>query len=347
MDLIERFERGRLSPIKGSTATTGIVSPWSDGELEKFVWSDILGAEIAPATRKEAMSVPAVAAGRHRIIQIADRPLRALDAAGTDVTTGQEWLYRTDVDETAWMRLAETFDDWIFWGVSLWLVAREGATGDDSYGKITDARHVGYHRWSADEDGTISVDGNDIPEGSYLILDGPFDGLLNVAGDTIRAAKALERAWAARVRNPTPTIIVEEKEEGGFTKKEATKYVEAIAAATRTPDGTVMFAPYKANLRLEPNSGVDVLTEARNAARIDIANFLNLNASALDGAKPQSSLTYETQETERSELADRMTFWTAPLEHRLSQDDVVPKGTRVRFNFATSTPAQTGTPTED
>lgn len=67
------------------------------------------------------------------------------------------------------------------------------------------------------------------------------------------------------------------------------------------------------NLRLEGDAAVNVLTEARNAVRIDIANFLNLNASALDGAKPQASLTYETQQTESQELQDRMAFWTAPL----------------------------------
>ncbi|WP_298038336.1 hypothetical protein [uncultured Microbacterium sp.] len=344
--LIDRFDRGRLSPIKGGASTTGIASPWSDGQLEQFVWSDILGVENAPVTRKEAMSVPAVASGRHRIVAVADRPLRALDNA-EDITTEHPWLYRTDVDETAWQRMAHTLDDQIFYGVALWLVAREAPAEGQAHGIITDARRVPFHRWQQDEDGTVFIDGTPVAAESCLVLEGPFDGLLNIAADTIRGAKAIERAWAARVRNPSPTIIAEEKEEGGFTKKEAQKYVEQIAAATRTPDGTVIFAPYKVNLRLEENSGVDVLTEARNSVRIDIANFLNLNASALDGSKPQSSLTYETQETERQELADRMSFWTAPLEHRLSQDDVVPAGVRVRFDFASSTPAQTGTPMED
>ena len=329
---------------------TGIVSPWTDGQLEQFVWSDILGVENVPVTRKEAMSVPAIAAARHRIIQLADRPLRAIrsqDGTDTDVTTDQRWLYRTDTEESPWERIARTLDDWIFYGVSLWLVARGARPGETELGPIQDARHVPYDRWTSNQNGQIEVDQIPMTEGGYIVLRAPFDGLLNIASESIRAAKSLERAWAARVRNPTPTIILEEKEEGGLTKKEARDYVKAVAEAVRNPDGAIFFSPFKINVRLESQAGIDVLTEARNAVRIDIANYLNLNASALDGAKPQSSLTYETQETETTELQDRMSFWTAPLEHRLSADDVVPRGTRVRFNFAPTTPSQTGTPTED
>jgi hypothetical protein len=329
---------------------TGIVSPWSDGQLEQFVWSDILGIENVPVTRKEAMSVPAVSAARNRIIQLADRPLRAIrfrDGVDTDVTSEQQWLFRTDTDESPWERIAHTLDDWIFYGVSLWLVARGPRPGEQELGPVQDARHVPYNRWRENNNGQIEVDDIVHPPGSYILLRGPFDGLLNIAPETVRAAKALERAWSARVRNPNPTVILEEKNDGDFTTKEATKYVKAVSNALRDPDGAVFFAPAKVNVRLESESGIDVLTEARNAVRIDIANYLNLNASALDGAKPQSSLTYETQQTESTELQDRMSFWTAPLEHRLSADDVVPRGTRVRFDFAHTTPPETGTPTED
>lgn len=345
-DMIDRLERNRLSALRTGSVTSGIVSPWSDGELDKFVWADILGLESVPVSRKEAMSVPAVAAARHRIVQLADRPLRAL--RGTeDVTDKSPWMHRTDVRDTPWMRMACTLDDWIFYGRSLWLVARGAHQEGMRYAPMQDAVHVPFSRWGINDDGGVTVDDVPMPEGSYLLFEGPFDGLLNVASETIRAAKSLERAWASRVRNPTPTILLEEREDGTVTKKEAREYVAAVSKATRDPDGAIMFIPAKINARIEGDTGVNVLTEARNAVRIDIANLLNLNASALDGAKPQSSLTYETQETETAELQDRMAFWTAPLEHRLSQDDVVPRGTRVRFDFAQTTPAQTGTPMED
>ncbi|WP_067200141.1 hypothetical protein [Microbacterium sp. XT11] len=346
--VIEKAASGNLLPFPSSptAVTSGIVSPWSDGELNKFVWSDIYGIEAAKVTRKEALSVPAVAASRHRIVQLADRPLRALNGAD-DVTTKHPWLYRTDTAVTPWMRLAATLDDWIFYGESLWVLERGSQQEGMRYAPILDALHVPFDRWEVSAAGEILIDKAPVPAESVLYFPGPFEGLLNVAPETIRAAKALERAWSSRVRNPTPTVILEEKEQGTVSKKEATKYVTAVSRALRDPDGAVFFVPHVINLRLESGAGIDVLEGARNAVRIDIANYLNLNASALDGAKPQSSLTYETQQTESQELQDRLAFWTAPLEHRLSMDDVVPRGTRVRFDFATTTPAQTGTPTED
>lgn len=355
--VLEKANSGNLLPFPTSpmAAASGIVSPWSEGELNKFVWSDIFGVEAAKVTRKEALSVPAVAAARHRIVQLADRPLRAIRGA-ENVTSNHAWLYRTDTAVTPWMRLAATFDDWIFYGESLWALERGAKPEGSAYGPIKDAIHVPYDRWEISEKGEILVDRPDhegniqrvpVDSSEVIYFPGPFEGLLNVAAETIRAAKALERAWSSRVRNPTPTVILEEKEEGTVTGKEATKYTTAVAKALRDPDGAVFYVPYKINLRLEAGAGIDVLEGARNAVRIDLANFLNLNASALDGAKPQASLTYETQETETKELEDRFAFWTAPFEHRLSMDDVVPRGTRVRFDFATTTPAQTGTPTED
>lgn len=345
---IEQAKSGSLLPFPSSpmAAVTGIVSPWSEGELNKFVWSDVFGLEATMVTRKEALSVPAVAASRHRIVQLADRPLRAMRGA-ENVTQNHAWLYRTDTAVTPWMRLAATFDDWIFYGESLWVLERGAKPEGSAYAPIKDAIHVPFERWEVSPEGEILIDDRPVPAESVLYFPGPFEGLLNVAPEAIRAAKALERAWASRVRNPTPTVILEEKEDGTVDKKEATKYVHAVSKALRDPDGAVFFVPATINLRLESEAGINVLEGARNAVRIDIANFLNLNASALDGAKPQSSLTYETQETETQELQDRLSFWTAPLEHRLSMDDVVPRGTRVRFDFATTTPAQTGTPTED
>lgn len=348
LSTFEKAEAGTLLSFPGmqNAHATGIVSPWSEGELNKFVWSDIYGLEAAKVTRKEAMSVPAVAASRNRIVQLADRPLRALRAA-EDVTSKQAWLYRTNTAVTPWMRIAATLDDLIFYGETLWAVERGATPEGSAHGPILDAVHVPYDRWKVDATGAILVDDAPVSAEAVLYMPGPSEGLLNVAPETIRAAKALERAWASRVRNPAPTVILEEVEDSTVTGKEATKYTQAVAKALRDPDGAVFYVPAKIRLRLESAGGIDVLEGARNGVRIDIANFLNLNASALDGAKAQSSLTYETQQTEMQELQDRLSFWTAPIEHRLSMDDVVPRGTRVRFDFATTAPAQTGTPTED
>ena len=78
--------------------------------------------------------------------------------------------------------------------------------------------------------------------------------------------------------------------------------------------------------------------------KLDIANFLNLNPAMLGAALPKSSLNYETQEGTRQEFTQRLSYWTGPLEDRLSQDDLVPHGQYVRFDFnPTPDPAATST----
>jgi phage portal protein BeeE len=75
--------------------------------------------------------------------------------------------------------------------------------------------------------------------------------------------------------------------------------------------------------------------EGRNASRIDIANFFALPASLIDGSLSTASLTYSTQEGRRNEVYDySIPYWCRPIEDRLSQDDVTPSGTSIKFDFS-------------
>ena len=307
-------------------ARAGVVSPWSEGGLQQFVWSDIFGTDTIPVTRKEAMSLPSVAVARGLILgALAGRPLRAL--RGQELIDPQPtWLYRTDTDLPPWHRMAQTIDDLIFYGMSLWAVDR-GAEN-----QIIEAIRVPWDRWEIDENAEILVDGIKPAADSVIYFPGPFEGLLNVAARTIRGAVDLEASWAGRARTPAPAIVLEEKEDNGMTQEEASAYVKAVAAARRDPDGTVMFVPYALNARFEGQAMTDLMIEARNAVKLDIANFMNLPTAMLDAALPKASLNYETQEGRTESFIERLPFWTEPIEARLSMDDVCPRGQRIRFD---------------
>lgn len=309
-------------------AKAGVVSPWSEGTLQSFVWSDIFGTDTIPVTRAEAMSLPSVTVARGLILgELAGRPLRAL--RGTELLDPQPtWLYRTDTDVPPWHRMAHTLDDLIFYGHSLWAVKR----GADA--QITDAVRIPFDRWEIDSDGNILVDGLQVANDEVIYFPGPFEGLLNVAARTIRGAVDLEAAWSGRARTPAPAIILEEKEDNGMTQEEASAFVKAVAAARRDPDGTVMFVPYALNVRMEGQASTDLMIEARNAIKLDIANFLNLPTAMLDAALPKASLNYETQEGRTEQFIDRLPYWTEPIEARLSMDDVCPRGQRIRFDLS-------------
>lgn len=346
-DLFKRRSTTADAPVLNvpgvGVAVSGIASPWSESQLSGLIWSDIFGEEHRPVTRADALRVPAIAAARNRVIEkLAGRPL--VDYTTTGRTPQQPlWIERTDnaLAVSPWHRMAATLDDLIFYGWSLWAVER---AADRS---VTQALHIPFERWHAQADGTIMFDDEVAPADQIILIPGPHEGILNCGADTIRAGLDLERAWRSRARNPAPNIILEEREDNGMELAEAKKYVDAVSAARRNPEGAVMFVPYKINARIEGNSGESFLEGARNAIRIDVAAYFDLTAQSIEASKNQSTLTYETAETAAQQDTDRMAFWSEPIEHRLSLDDVVPRGHRVRFNFHAADNPTTGTLTED
>ena len=112
----------------------------------------------------------------------------------------------------------------------------------------------------------------------------------------------------------------------------------------------VGFVPYGITAKF-PNAIDDsaMFIQGRNAVRLDIANQTNIPASLLDGSTATASLTYTTAEGQRSSFHEQtIRYWTAPLEHRLSMDDVMPRGQRVRFDITYQTQqAPDGEPSDD
>lgn len=315
---------------------TGIVSPWAEGQLQGVVWSQIFGQTPTVATRADAMSLPSVNVGRALLVSaIASRPLRALKG-GQLVDPQPKWLSRSTTGVPPWFRMAHTLDDLIFFGQSLWLLER-GAEGD-----ILDADRVPQDRWKVDDNYRILIDDQPIDEKSVCYFQGPFEGLLTAAARTINAAIDIEKTWANRASVPLPTILLKQREQGTLTESEVKRYVEQIAAARRDPNGSVMFVPYEIEAEMSGEASVDLMTEARNAVKLDISDFLNLPSTKLDAALPKASLNYETQSGTDQELINRLPYWTGPIEARLSMDDITPRGTRIAFDFADTTTAAGG-----
>lgn len=329
---------------------TGILSPWSEGELGKFVFSDVFGTDVMPVTRKEAMSVPAYAKARNTIVGLlAQRPLRQLDRSGV-LANQPTWLYRTDSDVPPWHRMACTLDDLIFYGHSLWVVTR----GADK--QITDAMRVPMDRWRVSPEGVIELrnpegDGyRAADENAVIYIPGPFEGLLNVAAENIRGAKALEAAWVDRASNPIATTVLHVKDDE-MTQSELDDWLDSWRKLRRQRGGAVGSLPPNIDMETYGDVNVELFTEGRNFARLDAAAFTNLTGVALDASLSEASLTYTTTEGKVVELHERLPFWTAPIEARLSMDDVCPRGSRIRFDFNEDPTAalttETGPFTED
>lgn len=340
--LIESGEQlGEINALPMS----GIVSPWQTGQLSQIVWSDIFGTEANIISRAEAMTIPAVAKARQILVStIAKYPLVAYDANGA-VNPSHKWLQATDGDVSPWHRMAWTIDDLMFYGWSLWGVERDAA------GDIIKADRCPIERWEIDPNGNILIDNIAAEDGSVILIPAPFEGLLKVGSRTLKGGAKLEASWVGKATNPIPAIELHATTDDPLETDEVHALVQAWADARSDVNGAIAFTPHNVQAIAHGSAEPSLLIEGRNFLRIDVGAFLGIPAALMDASLSTASLTYSTQEGQRNEFADfTLPYWLEPIQQRLSLDDVVPSGERVRFDLSdlyTTTPSPIGTITED
>lgn len=322
------IESGDQLKTGSSTPNSGIVSPWATTQLSQVVWSDIFGVEANIISRKEAMTIPAVAKARQILVStIAKYPLVALEGA-EDVTSQHEWLQSTDGEVSPWHTMAWTIDDCMFYGWSLWGVER------DANGEIIKRERCPIERWKIDPDGQIRIDDVVAEEGSVILIPGPFEGLLAVGSRTLKGGAKLEASWVGKATNPIPAIELHATTDDPLEYDEVTALVQAWADARSDVNGAIAFTPHNVQAIAHGSAEPSLLIEGRNFLRIDVGAFLGIPAALMDASLSTASLTYSTQEGQRNEFADfTLPYWLEPIQQRLSLDDVVPAGQRVRFDL--------------
>jgi len=350
MGIIDTFTLRRAARL--NSAAVGITSPYSaPTALPQLIVTDLLTDEQLqrlPMTRERAIGIPAVSKARNLLVSsIAKFPLRALRGEET-LEDQPTWMYRTNGAVSPYERMVWTIDDGIFHGVALWRVTRD-QRNEDGLAPILDAEWVPFGVWGLDEVGRIVIEDTPVRRGEVILFNFPFEGLLNVAGPTLQGAIDIEAAWTARARNPIPALelhLVDDQLE----QAEVDAYVKAWSNARRSRDGAVGFTPPSIELRTHGELKPELYTEGRNAIRTDVGSFLNVRASMLDGTSGIDSLTYTTRDGERNLFYEiDLPFWTDPIEHRLSMDDVLPRGQRARFDKyeVHNPPSSTGPLMED
>lgn len=324
-----------------TTAASGYVSPINPpNELTNVILSDIFGPidtdPDSPVTRAEAMTVPALIRARGILMVIASQPLVAYK--GTERLQRQPgWLSRTDTPVSPQARIIATMDDLIFHGEALWFVARNSAK------QITDAVRIPFEKWRVKTDGVIEINIDQdtwapVTDPSWIIHFRSFqEGACTIGAPAIRAARDIQRAVAARAKSPVPLLDLHLLDDVELTPEEKNELRTDWTRARQSPDGATAITPH--NVEAKPLGGEgsanDFLTAARNNARLDVANLLQLPASLLEGSTSTASLTYSTSEGKRSELKDYgLSLWAGTFDHRLSLDDVSAPGTSIKFDFS-------------
>ena len=321
---------------------------------------DDADVDALPMMREEAMRIPAVARTRNLLVTtIARMPLRAIShsrGVDTDVTDKHTWLFRTDSVVSPYERMAWTVDDLIFYGCSVWLLERgapEDPTTPGSRRPIINAEWCPPVRWEIgvddDNEPVLLVDEVPIAEDRFILINSPFEGLINIAQRTLRGARDIEKAWVGRIRNPLPLIDLHRTNDE-MDEDEVEKLVKDWSTARRQDDGAVASTPEGVELNVHGEIKHELFVEGRNAIRTDIGSFLNVRVAMIDGTIGVDSLTYTTKDGERNSFYEfDLPFWTDAIAARLSLDDVVPRGTRIRFDMyeAHNLPTPTGARVED
>lgn len=332
----------RIASAAGVQVTTGQTSPWSDAQLTRIAWGE-LGGILSPdqITRDAAMSVPAVARARGLIIgALAQLPMTA--CRGTDQILTPTWLVKTGIPaaQTATQRLVWTLDDMIFHGAALWALQR--GAGD----VVLDAIRIHPSRWSINPAGLILVDGEPVPDATQVcLIQSHQDPLLTVAARTISGTISTERAWSQRVKAPIPMVELHSTSQTDNLDQDEAQAMVDTWETNRAAGGGTAYTPAGIETKVHGQVATDLFTAGRNMNRLDVANFFQVPASLLEGSTATASLTYSTQEGRRSEFRDySLQFWAGPIEDRLSQDDMIARGNRIRFDWDTLSPDTTTSP---
>jgi hypothetical protein len=330
-------------------------SPWTPSTLpSNVVFGDVFGVQPLTAQRIEAMQVPAVVKARHFIAStLAAAVWGAYGSDGTKAKTQPPWLYRTNTSTSPWHRMVWMADDLLMHGWTLLAVTR-GASGTNAYGPILDAVRVPTDRWDFDQNGFVRVDDNYPQDHEVVLIPGPFEGILTANAATIRGALALETQWTSRVKNPVPVTELHNNDANDpLTTEQARELVQQYNANRRASvDGMTAYTPANIDLRTHGDVAVNLFVEGRNAVAIDVARITGLPAVLLDAANVNASnQTYTTKADARNDGLDAVrNLWAAPIEARLSMDDVCPRGQSIRADFTTALEvptAPTTAPRED
>lgn len=187
--------------------------------------------------------------------------------------------------------------------------------------------------WSVDQDGRVLVDGTDPGQHNLIYVPGLIPGgFLAMAGEHVEHYLGLLRTISSRSKNPIPLIELHLTEDWAGTDDELTLVRDNWAKARAHENGAVAITPrgIDANPMMAGSSDDQaMLIQARNAARLDVANFANLPANMLEGDNGASGTYQNTLQKHSEFIRLSLPLFTVPIAARLSQNDVTPDGVRV------------------
>lgn len=345
MRLIPKVRYSGVTAAAADPSTFPIASPWNQQDLQRIVFEDIFGSDIPLNTRASAMRIPAIARGRNLLCTAAARARLVGLKVDQQIPT-PSWVTQAGGGQSPALRMVWTIDDLIFYGWSCWW--REN--GADRF--PLNYTRLNQDEWRINSDSRVEVNGVAVKDSDVTLIPGFHGGILDHGKDAIRDAKALYRNVASRVATPLPGLELHQTGGVQLTPEERSDMIAEWATARQGGNAGVAYT--SKDIEAKPMAADDdgrLMIESRNAAAVDLARTIGIGASLIDATAPKASLNYETTELRNQEFVDRdLVGYLAPIEARLSLDDVSPHGTRIAFDLSdimSATPSPTGPTQED
>lgn len=333
------FDFGRKAGLNLDTRlSTGIASSF-ENSLSTIVGPSGFGT--VPG-EDEALSVPAVA----RAVQ-----LYSVASSKLPVVDAPEWWTRGTGALSPELRCSAMVQSLFFHGKAVLWVSRDGL------GTVTDFIVLPASAFSLDIFGRVLLKGANLPpavEPNIIFIKSLLpQGFLDFGKDAVKHYLGLRDSILSRSRNPIPVVELKIRDAFEVTAEELETARKNWQVARTSENGAVAVTPAGIDVIVHGDKAdTAMLTEARNAVRLDVANFANINAALLDGNNGTSD-TYSNTLQNKDEFTDlSLDTFLIPIESRLSLPDVAGEnGAPFRFdraalNFAPAAVGNTGTAVE-
>jgi hypothetical protein len=292
-----------------------------------------------PVSVGKALAVPPVA----RAVALYSTVVATFPLMATTAST-PAWCYRTGGAVTPGHRWSAVVQDLIFTGASLlWKDDVDAANRP-----VNGLTRVPRERWGLDSDGFVVING--VRQNSDHLVFIPSlmpQGFLDYGRASVNHYHQLQTTILNRASSPVPMLDLHITDAQFVPEEgELDEIAENWAKARRSSNGAVAVSPHWLTVSALGDGKMDMLIEARNAVRLDVANYLNINAAMLDGNSGTSDTYSNTLQNANEFLTLSLRMFLEPIEQRLSQDDVTAPGVTVKFDtskFDTFTDAKGNT----
>lgn len=310
-----------------------VESPWANADaLTIATWAGLLDAvDALPVTRQQAIQLPAIARGRDLICVSTGRlPLYAMTADGR-VEPQPRFIRQPEVGRPRFTTLLWTVDTLVFYGFAVWQVTARYAEDN----RPMTARWVppGYVDTDPTTGEVVRLFGRDVGPRDFIRFDGPHEGILTRANETVRATRRLFADYYRAAGQPNPDVELHQTGGDPLSDADIDALIARWATARQGNNGRVAWTNQSVEARLHGQQPENLLVAARQAANLDLARQLNLPAWAVDAEVNGSSLTYSNVPSRSRELIDyTLSGYMEAIASRLSMDDVLAAGTWAAFS---------------